>query len=119
RVDAVRLHAAGMFAKWPRRVVESLFVTLCSCGAAAEGAKPFNALAFYTGKHDLAHISFVKEANAWFAAAAKNNGFSYEATTDWTRLSAVGLAGVQVVLFLDTRPEDPAQREAFRAYMEQ
>src|SRR5207244_7588520 len=28
------------------------------------------------------------------------------------------LASYQVVVFLDTRPEDPAQRAAFQAYME-
>lgn len=79
---------------------------------------PFTVLAFYTGAEDLAHISFVAEANQWFPETGRAQGFTYEATKDWTRLNADQLSHVQVVLFLDTRPEDPAQREAFRQYME-
>ena len=86
--------------------------------SAVETAARFHVLAFYTGKNDLAHISFVHEANRWFAAQAPAHGFTYEATTDWTRLNAAVLARYQVVLFLDTRPDDPAQRAAFQAYME-
>jgi hypothetical protein len=78
----------------------------------------FKVIAFYTGKADLAHISFVNEANRWFPEAARKYGFSYEATNDWANLNLQFLAHYQVVLFLDTRPEDPAQRAAFRAYME-
>jgi hypothetical protein len=79
--------------------------------------KPFNVIAFYTGKDDLAHISFVKEANEWFPQIAKANNFTYEATTDWTRLNAENLKNYQVVLFLDTRPEAPEQRIAFENYV--
>jgi uncharacterized protein len=79
----------------------------------------FHALAFYRGEHDPAHISFVGEANRWFPELARTHHFSYEATTDWTRLNAKDLAPYQVVLFLDSRPEDPAQREAFERYMRQ
>jgi uncharacterized protein len=86
--------------------------------ARAETQSPrFKVLAFYTAKHDLAHISFVNEANVWFPKAAKENRFSYESTDDWTKLNPEVLARYQVVLFLDTRPEDPAQRKAFEAYM--
>jgi hypothetical protein len=34
-------------------------------------AQKFKVLAFYTGKNDLAHISFVKEANTWLEQLAK------------------------------------------------
>jgi hypothetical protein len=82
-------------------------------------AKPkFKALAFYTGKNDQAHISFVKEANRWFTKTAIERGFAYLATNDWDNLNAKFLADYQVVLFLDTRPEKRAQREAFQKYME-
>jgi hypothetical protein len=83
-----------------------------------ESTERFHVIAFYTGKEDLAHVSFVREANQWFAAAARDHHFSYEATQDWTRLTSDVLASYQVVLFLDTRPEQPAQREAFQHYME-
>jgi hypothetical protein len=78
----------------------------------------FHVIAFYTGKNDLAHISFVNEANKWFPEMAKKYDFSYESTSDWTRLNASTLANCQLVMFLDTRPEDPSERAAFRKYME-
>jgi len=86
--------------------------------AQAHVAAPrFKVLAFYTGKEDLAHISFDGEANTWFADLARVKDFSYEATTDWHKLNAQTLSQYQVVLFLDTRPDDPMEREAFKQYM--
>lgn len=78
----------------------------------------FNVIAFYTAKNDQAHISFVHEANKWFSEMATKYYFTYTATTDWNELRAESLARYQVVLFLDTRPEAAAQREAFQQYME-
>jgi hypothetical protein len=77
----------------------------------------FHVLAFYTAKADLAHISFVHEANRWFADMAQKNHFTYDSTSNWDRLNPEVLKNVQVVLFLDTRPEAPAQRLAFEQYM--
>ncbi|RYF54901.1 MAG: ThuA domain-containing protein, partial [Cytophagaceae bacterium] len=37
---------------------------------------------------------------------------------DWTNLNADFLSRYQVVLFLDTRPDEPAHRAAFQQYME-
>jgi hypothetical protein len=82
-------------------------------------APKFKVVAFYTGKNDQAHISFVKEANKWFPEMAVQYHFAYEATTNWNNLNAGFLSQYQVVLFLDTRPEVPAQRQAFQKYMEQ
>lgn len=78
----------------------------------------FRVLAFYTGKKDAAHISFVREANRWFPRTARRTGFAYEATSDWSRLNAAELATVDVVVFLDTRPEGAPERAAFEHYME-
>jgi uncharacterized protein len=78
----------------------------------------FSVLAFYTGKHDLAHISFVEEANRWFPEQGTKHGFFYESTTDWSRLNPDSLKRVDIVVFLDTRPDGAAEREAFRHYME-
>ncbi|RZK70150.1 MAG: ThuA domain-containing protein [Pedobacter sp.] len=77
----------------------------------------FNVIAFYTGKNDQAHVSFVHEANKWFPKMALKHGFSYDSTSNWNNLNAKFLTKYQVVLFLDTRPEDPAQRKAFEEYM--
>lgn len=84
----------------------------------AESPPSFRVLAFYTGKNDRAHISFVGEANRRFPEMAARNGFRYEATADWSRLNDATLATIDVVLFLDTRPDDPAQRAAFQRYMD-
>lgn len=78
----------------------------------------FHVLAFYTAKHDPAHISFVHEANRWFPGIAKKYGFTYDSTSDWNRLNSATLSHYQVILFLDTRPEDSSQRAAFQQYME-
>ncbi|MEN2412596.1 ThuA domain-containing protein [Flavobacterium mesophilum] len=78
----------------------------------------FKVIAFYTAKNDQAHISFVHEANKWFPKVAEENHFEYDSTSNWDNLNAQFLAKYQVVLFLDTRPETPAQREAFQKYME-
>ncbi len=92
---------------------------VCEGEAAQSPASEFQALAFYTGKNDQAHISFVHEANQWFARMAGQNHFKYRSTTNWDELNSNVLAQCRVVLFLDTRPEAPRQREAFRQYMEQ
>jgi hypothetical protein len=78
----------------------------------------FKVIAFYTAKNDQAHISFVHEANKWFPKIAEENHFEYDSTNNWDNLNATFLAKYKVVLFLDTRPETPNQREAFQKYME-
>jgi hypothetical protein len=91
---------------------------LAFTAAGAQSASPkFRVIAFYTAKNDQAHISYVHEANRWFPAMAQKYHFSYDSTDNWDNLNAAFLAQYQVVLFLDTRPEKPAQREAFRQYM--
>ncbi|GAA2859891.1 hypothetical protein Acy02nite_56010 [Actinoplanes cyaneus] len=83
----------------------------------AVAATPFKVLAFYNGTWDAAHIDFDKEARDWFPKAGAQYGFTWEATTDWSRLSATGLAGYQVIMFLDDGP--PAERRAaFQQYVQ-
>ena len=80
-------------------------------------ATPFKVLAFYNGTYDAAHIDFDKEARDWFPKAGAQNGFTWEATTDWSRLSPSGLSGYQVVMFLDDAPPVD-RRAAFQQYMQ-
>src|SRR5205807_1497321 len=83
----------------------------CCAGLTAGRGKPaFSVIAFYTGKEDPAHISFLHEVERWFPETAAKYHFSYDATSDWHNLNPDFLAQYQVVVFLDTRPEDPAQR---------
>ncbi|WP_084556960.1 ThuA domain-containing protein [Hamadaea tsunoensis] len=84
---------------------------------AALAAPAFKVLAFYNGTYDAAHIDFDKEAKVWFPQTGAQYGFSWEATTDWSRLNATELANYKVIMFLDDLP--PAgQRAAFQTYMQ-
>lgn len=98
------------------------YMLFCCSGIYARSQDPaaprFRVIAFYTARNDKAHISFLHEANRWFPEMAKQYHFQYDSTNDWNNLNADFLAGYQVVLFLDTRPDQPAQREAFQKYME-
>jgi hypothetical protein len=101
------------------KLVLALFILFCFDTISAQTAKPhFRAIAFYTAKNDQAHISFVHEANQWLKGAAENNQFSYDTTSNWKNMNPSFLAKYQVVLFLDTRPEDPDQRASFQQYMD-
>ncbi|WP_080058452.1 ThuA domain-containing protein [Spirosoma aerolatum] len=97
-------------------------LTLCLfwliTGLQAQQNPKFRVVAFYTAQNDRAHISFVHEANRWFPKMGEQYGFSYDSTSNWDNLNPAFLATYQVVLFLDTRPDEPAQREAFQKYME-
>lgn len=97
----------------------TLFVLLViSSIQTAESKTPaFNVIAFFTARNDKAHISYVHEANKWFAKMAPKYNFTYDSTTNWTNLNTEFLSHYQVVLFLDTRPEAPDQRKAFEKYM--
>lgn len=78
----------------------------------------FKVIAFYTGKNDQAHISYLTEALKWFPEIARKNKFSFNSTSDWANMNSDFLSNYQLVIFLDTRPEKPEQREAFRKYMD-
>ena len=94
-----------------------LLFTITSCDTKTP-MPDFKVIAFYTAKNDLAHISFVHEANRWFPKIAAQYNFVYDSTDNWDKLNADFLSQYQVVIFLDTRPEKQAQREAFKNYME-
>ena len=95
----------------------SLAALLCGCRA-HDGKPTFRVIAFSTAREDPAHISFVREAEQWFPRVAAKYGFAFDTTTDWRNLNSDFLTAYQVVVFLDTRPEDAAQRAAFQAYMD-
>ena len=102
------------------RVVTLLALYLCCIYSlhAQPRLPKFKVIAFYTAHNDKAHISFVHEANRQLPKMGATYGFSYDSTNNWDNLNKAFLANYQVVLFLDNRPEQPAQREAFRNYME-
>ncbi|SDE40993.1 ThuA domain-containing protein [Pedobacter soli] len=101
-----------------KSILTFLLIVLFAATVNAQHKPKFRVIAFYTAKSDLAHISFVHEANKWFPEMADKYHFSYDSTANWDNLNATFLAKYQVVLFLDTRPEKAEQREAFQKYME-
>ncbi len=94
-----------------------LMLFLPAAGMSQNKTGGFRVIAFYTGRADLAHISFVHEANRWFPKMASANHFTYDSTNNWNNLNEKFLSQYQVVIFLDTRPDSPAQRKAFEEYM--
>src|SRR6187401_3453102 len=99
------------------RVVLGMMILSLSIDSQSQSRPKFNVIAFYTAKNDAAHISFVHEANRWFSSVSAKYDFHYDSTNNWNDLNKEFLSKYQVVIFLDTRPEDPAQRKAFEEYM--
>ena len=107
------------FKEWIHKIIISLGFIFTITGCTAQDENPaFKVIAFYTAKQDLAHISFVHEANRWFPKAAAQYNFAYDSTDNWDNLNTDFLSKYQVVIFLDTRPEKTEQREAFKKYMD-
>lgn len=102
----------------PARLITLVSIFFLSITALQAQQTPFRVVGFFTGKADQAHISFVKEAHEWLYRVAKENKFTYDSTSNWNNLNAGFLQQYQVVLFLDTRPEQEDQRKAFQQYME-
>jgi uncharacterized protein len=84
----------------------------------AQKESSFKMIGFYTGKEDLAHISFVHEANQWFSKMGKQYHFTYDSTNNWNNMNTAFLYQYQVVIFLDTRPDSLPHRKAFEQYMQ-
>src|SRR5688572_2340356 len=104
---------------WIQNFIFYLVLVAAIPACLAQSKKPaFKVIAFYTAKNDLAHISFVHEANRWFPKIAAQNNFTYDSTDNWDNLNVDFLSQYQVVIFLDTRPEKKEQRDAFKEYMD-
>jgi len=96
-----------------------LVATACLPLANVDAQAPaFRVIAFFTAKEDQAHISFAHEAVRWFPEVASKYHFQFDTTSSWSNLNREFLSRYDVVVFLDTRPEDPAQRAVFESYME-
>lgn len=100
-----------------RNILLLIFLFFYQISFSQKQKNKFKAVAFYTNRNDRAHISFVKEANIWFPEMAKKHHFEYDTTSNWKNMNIAFLAKYQLVLFFDTRPEEPAQRLAFERFM--
>ena len=95
-----------------------IFVALSPGFAASPQPPHFRALAFYSTAEEPDHVQFAEGARKFFAALAAKDNFSFDSTTDWSRLSNAALRDYQLVIWLNASPTDPAQRRAFEQYME-
>ena len=93
-------------------------IYVCSALSGIRADPKFRVIAFFTAKKDPAHISFVHEAWQWFPEMAAKYDFAFDTTSNWNNLNSGFLSKYQVVVFLDTRPEDSVQRSAFQKYMD-
>jgi hypothetical protein len=101
-----------------QKIIAAALLYCCLALTAAESKPKFRVIGFFTGKEDRAHISFLDEAMLWFPQQATRYDFEFDTTPNWQNLNRSFLSKYQVVVFLDTRPEDSAQRAAFEGYME-
>lgn len=81
-------------------------------------APKFRVLAFYSMKVEPDHIAFAQNAIGFFKGMGTKDGFSFEATTDWNRLSDDGLKGIDVVVWLNDFPQTPEQKASFERFEE-
>lgn len=99
------------------------FMLLVFCvEASAQNEKPkssFRVLGIYPpDEEDVAHRSFENEAQEWFQKKAKERGFEYVWTNNLKYINDAYLSRFDVVVFLNIRPENQDQRDAFKRYMD-
>ena len=103
------------------RILFAIFLMAATIMAAplalAQPALP-KVLAFFDTGGEIDHQFFTRDAIQAFGADAKAGGYSFAATSDWDVMSDAGLKDVKVVMFFNDQPHTPAQREAFRRYMD-
>src|SRR4051812_48029980 len=92
--EAAEEYSSGKFStftKIKRRSVQTILLSSLFCCFVsviyAQNSSKFKVIAFYTAKNDLAHISFVHEANKWFPAMAAKYHFTYDSTNNWNNLN--------------------------------
>src|SRR5258708_8684756 len=106
-----------MVTRTPFALAKALLGSCASLGSRGSQSD-FRVIAFFDAVRDQAEIGCVQEANRWFPGVASRLHCICDSTSNWQNLNSAFLANYQVVVFLDTRPEDPAQRAAFQEYME-
>jgi len=103
------------------KLVRFIFILLVAVGFAnkiySQSDSSYDVIAFYTARNDAAHISFVHEANKWFADKSSKHHFKYDSTNNWNNLNHEFLSHYQVIVFLDTRPDSLHQRKALEDYI--
>jgi hypothetical protein len=109
--------AMGLAKPFLRGMALAAGAALLAAGSAIAQPK-FKVLIFDPVSGDLGHDSYMKEAKTYFPKLAQQYGFQADFTENWNDCNASKLAQYKVVMFLDNRPEQQAQRDAFKAYMD-
>jgi type 1 glutamine amidotransferase len=81
-------------------------------------APRFKALVYYTEQVEIAHVTFAKQGAEFFRRLNYGNGYVLETTTDLSQYPYEKLKEFNVVVMMNTSPQDKAEREAFQKYME-
>ena len=101
------------------RTVLVAALLLLFLNAAAVAQEPaFKVLAFYSTDVEPDHVHTANDALAFYRALAAKNNFTFDATTDWTKLNETDLKPYRLILWLNNFPQTPQQRAAFEKYME-
>jgi YVTN family beta-propeller protein len=105
--------------------MKKLFSLLILLSAVAFCATPvlsqtprFRALAFYSKNVEPDHVQFGEGAARFFTEIAAKDNFTFDATTEWDQLNDETLKNYQLVMWFNGSPAKPAQRLAFRRYIE-
>ncbi|MFT3674714.1 MAG: ThuA domain-containing protein [Chitinophagaceae bacterium] len=93
-----------------------IFVLLPLCLPAQQDSSR-RVIAFFTGKNDLAHISFIAEAHPWLTRECAAAGLQYDTSSNWMAMTPDLLRRYRLVILLDTRPDLPQARQALEQYM--
>jgi type 1 glutamine amidotransferase len=103
-----------------RKFLILLIVLAITTFCATVQAEPpaFKILAFYSNTVEKAHIQFAHLAIAFYTKLAADKNFTFDTTTDWSKLNADTLANYQAIVWLDDVPHNAEQRAAFQTYME-
>lgn len=85
----------------------------------AQTRNTFKVLGFYPpDEEDAAHRSFENEAQDWLKKMGVERRFEYVWTNNLKYMNDAYLSRYDVVIFLNVRPENQDQRDAFKRYMD-
>ena len=83
-----------------------------------ENPPAFRVLALYATTVEPDHVLFAGALLDVCTELAAEKNFQLDAVTDWTTLNDAGLAAYDVVMWINSFPQDAEQRSAFERYME-
>jgi type 1 glutamine amidotransferase len=105
-----------------RKIIISLtafFYSMIYCCGLFAQPNNFRVLAFYTTTVEKDHVQFAQDALRFYARLASQKHFSFDSTTDWSKLNDDTLKKYQVIMWLNEFPHTEEERRSFERYMQQ